>query len=522
MASITKPRTDGIMHKEELLSTYLEQHTSPIRLGSSYTTIQEAINAAPNATRVAIGVGQKEEKVSTKYANLHGEGSSTVLKGKNFSEVITLDMPLPHWQYRHIGDFNVDGTGTSGCTAMSFGDNAFSGRYIIERVNFTNLDTGIMKPSGNIGNIIKECSFSGLNWGYRAVDHKDMHAGCDTLKDVHMDGINTYAVYINAQNASHTGPTLVGGGVGAFKLRDSIIESSKGGGVYIKDNGTCPASPNLISATWFEAIASTEAVQVDGVAQKPRIIKLENGRIMFVEYSYINNIELVNSNLVTYGCRFDNADGRQDIVVDANSSIIAHDAYLNGSSGPNVIVESIASQSATLGTPNLSLRGNITKGRLFNPPAGIKKKAITFDSGSTSFTGAAQVQGQVEQGGLHAATCTSFQFGGAIPDAELEDSRVTLTKDKWYVWGINAKLVSGTVRMSLIGGITLGDIYLESGRWVSTFGVAKAGASETTGIHANTAGVSGGKVMLSDYFVVEFDTERDAMMFANLRMSLAQ
>lgn len=196
---------------------------------------------------------------------------------------------------------------------------------------------------------------STCDWGYYAISGSEMHCGADTLYNIHFDGISTYAVYLNG--------TVDNGGVGAWWLKDSIIEASGGGGIYLKSkSGDCPTSPCGVSNIWMEAVATSSAVQVDGIAQKPRVLKLVDTAIFFAEYSYLNNIELSNSNLVTYGCRFDNADGNQDIVIDEQSTIVAHDVYLNGSSEQNVIVESVASQTGKINTINLSIRGNLTRG----------------------------------------------------------------------------------------------------------------------------------------------------------------
>ncbi|WP_312754469.1 hypothetical protein, partial [Escherichia coli] len=127
-----------------------------------------------------------------------------------------------------------------------------------------------------------------------------------------------------------------------------------------------------ISNVWFEAVATADAVNVDGAAIEPRTLHLIDTSIFYAEYSYINSIKLERSNLITYGCRFDNADGNQSIEIDAESTIKAYDTYLNGTPGKDVIVESIASQTGKLHTIDLCLRGSITKGRLFNTPSGNK------------------------------------------------------------------------------------------------------------------------------------------------------
>ncbi len=342
-----------------------------------------------------------------------------------------------------------------------------------------------------------------------------MHCGADTLYNFHMNSISTYAVYLNAT----IGASSTGGGIGGWWLKDSIIEGSEGGGVYLKSKpGDCPSAPCGISNVWFEAIATADAVNVDGAAIEPRTLHLIDTSIFYAEYSYINSIKLERSNLVTYGCRFDNADGNQNIEIDADSTIKSYDTYLNGSSGKDVIVESIASQTGKIHTIDLCLRGSITKGRLFNLPSGNKLKAIPFDEGTHTWGGNASVTGSLVGMGLHSKNCESFTFP-ANAVLELTDSNFTINKGLWYVWGINARLNSGDMNMRITGGITLGGIHLKQGEWVSTFGVAQADASESASLYVTTSSES--VLYLADYFVAEFASQSEALAFANTRMALA-
>lgn len=486
-----------------------------IKHSGDFSTLQAAVDASLPKNDLLISPGEYTEKVTIGSAQLKGVGGAVVLKTPaDFTNTVQVNLSTPHWQFRHSGGFAIDGSGTTGAVGISFDpSDQYSGRHNFSDLYIHNINKAIQKPSGNIGNTWRNIGVSTCDWGYYAISGSEMHCGADTLYNIHFDGISTYAVYLNG--------TVDNGGIGGWWLKDSIIEASGGGGIYLKSkSGDCPTSPCGVSNVCTEAIATSSAVQVDGVAQKPRVLKLVDTAIFFAEYSYLNNIELSNSNLVTYGCRFDNADGNQDIVVDAQSTIVAHDVYLNGSSGKDVIVESVASQSATVATTNLSLRGNLTRGRVFNTPTGNKLKAITFDSGSHNFSGSGTVNGSTVSDGLHAATCTEFSFPGSGL-YEMVASRTTLTSGRWYVWGVNSRLQSGTADVSITSGITMGSVYTKSGEWISTFGVGKASATGTVSLYVSTAGGSGAVIRFSDFFIAEFTTQAQALAFANSRMSLA-
>lgn len=493
----------------------LLEHNNDVLHSKDFPTLQAAIDASLQKNDLLVSPGNYTEKVTIGNAQLKGVGGATVLKTPaDFTNTVQVNLATPHWQFRHSGGFAIDGSGTTGAVGISFDpSDQYSGRHNFSDVYIHNINKAIQKPSGNIGNTWRNIGISTCDWGYYAISGSEMHCGADTLYNIHFDGISTYAVYLDG--------TVDNGGGGAWWLKDSIIEASGGGGIYLKSkSGDCPTSPCGVSNIWMEAIATSPAVQVDGVAQKPRVLKLVDTAIFFAEYSYLNNIELSNSNLVTYGCRFDNADGNQDIVVDAQSTIVAHDVYLNGSSGKDVIVESVASQSATIAATNLSLRGNLTRGRVFNTPTGNKLMAITFDSGSHNFSGSGTVNGSTVSDGLHAATCTEFSFPGAGL-YEMVATRTTITSGRWYVWGVNSRLQSGSADISITSGITMGSVYTKPGEWISTFGVGEASTTGTVALYVSTGGGSGATVRFSDFFIAEFTTQAQALAFANSRMSLS-
>ena len=486
-----------------------------VKHSGDFSTLQAAVDASLPKNDLLISPGEYTEKVTIGNAQLKGVGGAVVLKTPTgFTNTVQVNSSTPHWQFRHSGGFAIDGSGTTGRVGISFDpSDQYSGRHNFSDLYIHNINKAIQKPSGNIGNTWRNIGVSTCEWGYYAISGSEMHCGADTLYNFHFDGISTYAVYLNG--------TIDNGGIGGWWLKDSIIEASGGGGIYLKSkSGDCPTSPCGVSNVWMEGVATSPAVNVDGVAQKPRVLKLVDVAIFFAEYSYLNNIELSNSNLVTYGCRFDNADGNQDIVIDEQSTIVAHDVYLNGSSGKDVIVESVASQSATIATTNLSLRGNLTRGRLFNTPTGNKLKVITFDAGSHEFSGSATVNGSTVSDGLHATTCTEFSFPGAGL-FEMVASRTTITSGRWYVWGVNSRLQSGLADISMTSGITMGSVYTKPGEWISTFGVGKASATGVVALYASTGGSSGATVRFSDFFIAEFTTQAQALAFANSRMSLA-
>lgn len=519
MAKLTKPKTDKVLHKQESLESSLDKFLPRKRNSSSYDTLQLAIDDTPAGGTLNIDRGTYVAPLVVGNLNIVGDGAATLIRQKEgFSKAVRLKTSIPHWAFHHSGSFSIDGTGTVGATGIGFDENEqYAGRHNVSDVYLHNLNKAIEKPAGNIGNTWRHISIDACQWGYYAKSASEMHCGADTLYNVHMSNIDTYAIYLNATVGADSN---FGGGIGGWWLKDSIIEGAKGGGIYLKNKkGDTPQAPCGISNVWFEAVAKEGAVNVDGAAIKPRTLHLIDTSIFYAEYSYINNIKLENSNLVTYGCRFDNADLNQDFDIDSNSTVKAYDAYLNGSSGGDVIVESIASQLAQLETASVSMRGSLPRSRMYNPSSGRKLKAITFANGTHTWGGNADVQVSSVPDGLLSPTCEKFVFPRASI-TELTESRVTTTKDKWYVYGISAYLESGYADMEIKGGITFGRVFLKQGQWISTFGVAQASRPDTANLYCTTS--EGATVKLADYFVVEFDTQAEALAFANLRVALEE
>lgn len=512
-----------------LLDVYSKGEVSSIlntdsKSTSSYSgSISSAIEAAGDGGSVVISPGTyKSNNYSFAGRNISGSGYNTVISVKPFETGLTSTLSVPHWRQKHLSDLQFTGTAIQGNNGFQFPDDPYAGRVVLDRLYFNDLDVGIRKNAGNIGNTYRNVSIRNANYGYRAKAHDKMHIGADTLYGYHSEAISQYSVMLDATSTS-SATNHGAGGIGGWWIRDSIMEASAGGGIRLKNKpGDCPTSPCGLSNVWFEAIATGRAINVGEGAELPRVLKLIDTSVFFAEHSYINNIELSNSNLITYGCRFDNADGHQSFSLDSNSIIFAKDAYLNGSSTSNVIVESLVSQTAKItGTSDLSVRGYVTKGRVFNPDSGTVLVRKPFGTGGNNFGGTGSASEGSDTRGIHSQSSGYYELGGAA-QYELINGVFNITAGKWYVWGISANRIQGGADgvISIFGSASLGKVFTEGGKWVHTFGVAQASVSGTANLHINLNGLPGMVLSLADYFVVEFDNQRDALIFTNSRMAL--
>ena len=518
-SQLSKPSGSSLIGSGE---RNLQERNSDIPHSGDYTDLEAVLSSVADGGSVVVSPGTISGQYNVGNRNISGSGYNTVFNVGSFETALTYNLSVPHWQQRILSNLKFDGAQIQANNGVVISSDPYAGRLVMTNSYFQDLDVGVRKLAGNIGNTFRNVSMSNVNFAERAKANDEMHIGSEFWYNSHFDTVAQYAFELDATSPSSvTNP--ISGGIGQWWLKDSIIEASQGGGIRLKNKpGDCPTTPCGISNVWFEAIATGGAINVGDGAELPRVIKLIDTSIFFAEYSYINNIELTNSNLVTYGCRFDNADGHQSFSIDDSSSITAHEAYLNGSSGKYVKVESIASQTAKItGTSDLAMRGSVTKGRVYNPDTGKKLVARPFGDGGNNFGGTGSATESSDTRGIHSVSSGYYEMSGAAI-YELIGGSFQITSGRWYVWGISANRIQGGADgvISIFGTASLGTVFTELGKWVHTFGVAQASVTGTANLRVDLSGVTGMVLSLADYYVVEFTNQRDALIFANSRMAL--
>lgn len=495
-------------------------------LSSSKPTTQEAINALDERTLLFLPNNKDiSGGLSTGNADLVGQGYSTKIVVADNSYGVELKQSIPNWEKRSVKNLSVHGSfGSRSGKGVTFDpSDSGAGRWNMEYIGFQNLDIGIYKPVGNIGNTYSNISVELANYGYRAKSGVNMHSGSDLIRDSHFRYIDVWSV--DLQNDVD--------GFGQFTVDNTIFEGSTGGGIRIDCGNITPYSPITIRNCWFELIATAATVSRDGVNEVPRQIKLIDTPVAFIESTYFYNIELINSNLIADQCRIDSgATGTINLIVDANSSLTVTNLITQGAVGKVPLIKSIASANP-IWTQSNSLRGEATKGMVLDAKAwgGVVKKANKFTGtvGATTW-----VFHQVS--GTYTTACIDDGLlqTGAMNLILNPSSEVTLpnffqtTVGKWYVWGVDVKMLGGDGVMSFgtdfpITKNMFGDIYLEQDKWVSSFGIAQASATgDALGFYAASFGGAILNVAVQNFFIVEFDKESDALAFANARLGISK
>lgn len=486
-----------------------------IKHSGNFTGLQEAINNTRYRDDLLITPNTYTGQYTSGNANLIGTGYNVKFKPSPGSTSITLSESSRLWQYRHAQNFLIEGNiSAPQGTGIAFGSSNLDGRWNFRDIAFDGLDIGIYKPKGNIGNTYQHCSYLECNYGHKAYSDPTMHAGSDTWRDCHFAGIKKYCIYLNGK----VGGPAPGGGIDGIKIQDCIMEQCEGGGIYLNGNDLAPVVPPVISNVWFELVAKDATVDIDGVVQKPRQLKLVDMPAVVAEQCYFDNIELINSTLVARGCRFDDAAQAMDISIDNTSAIIVHDLIAGGSVGNKITVESIANQSyPSADTKDLSMKAARIYGRVYNLSSGeVLMKESFSGNGPWQFFGTATVDAFSASDGV-----ISGKSGQLVIPAGFSvslNSSANIEKNFYQVWGCSMKLVSGDVSAFLGDTALLGGIYSETGKWIHSFGIGRAAKSGSVKMMIST--VSGCTVRVSDMFVVQFEKATEAYDFANSRQSV--
>lgn len=487
-----------------------------IKHSGNYADLQTAINATRYRDDLLISPATYTGEYTSGNANLIGTGYNVIFKPGIGETSITLSESSRLWQYRHAQNFLIEGNiSAPQGTGIAFGSSNLDGRWNFRDIAFDGLDIGVYKPKGNIGNTYQHCSYLECNYGHKAKSDNTMHAGSDTWRDCHFAGIKKYCIYIDGS----VGGPAPGGGLDGIKIQDCIMEQCEGGGIYLKGNGAAPVVPPVISNVWFELVAKDATVDIDGVVQKPRQLKLENMKSVVAERCYLHDIELIGSTLTMNSCRIDNATGSLSIIKDDASSIVAKDIVAGGRIGSQVIVDSIVEQTYPAAeNVDLSMRGYFPASRIKRTPSGAVLASEAFTgSGPWQFLGtgigdAISVQdGIISNGCAQLTIPAGWELSYAIQEASIQ-------KYYYIVWGCNLKLVSGDIEGLFSSSVTLGSAYAKTGEWISTFGVGQAINSGTVRLKFRT--INGASVRFSDFFICQFNNKDDAYAFANKRVSI--
>lgn len=476
---------------------------------AQYATVDQAVAQSPLAV-THLGAGTTTTTGSQlSGTSVVGIGPGATLKAGGTSTVLNLGYvnSPSQWTSKCLSMLTVDGNAKAS-DGVTFADSAstqVSGRWVIEKSTFLDCKKAIHKPTGNIGNTLRDVSIKGCDYGYYAVASASplMHAGCDTLDRVHIAATALAAVYIDSSVS----------GTGGTKLVDTIIEANPGFGVFVK-NWATGYTPLTLDNVWFESNATSGTVTINGTPYTPVDLYLENASHVVLVNGIVPKTKLVNSHLVVSDSFLSGDVATWSI--DSESTVSADRLRIDGGVHP-VTINSIAAAFRPL--------GNFAP--VFYAPARVASSANgsnvlysqSFDNADTySFSGTTTVTATRVADGVIFDSCANCVF--PVSTTEQSDAW-TLTLNKWYVFTMDVKHVSGTLSdmsMSISSGVSMTPSFsslLSNGKWVTVATIGKCTSGGTARLRIVNGAAGSQTIRFSALQVIECDTEAEALAYYN-------
>ena len=506
-------------------TTQREVNTKTLKLAKSISDINAQI--ATNEKRTVYLDASLNTAIDLKDIDLIGSGYDNVITVAENSFGIQSSVTHPNWDRRRLENLKIVGASRNNTIGFKFADDILAGRRHLNYVSFSNLDVAIKKPKGNIGNTYQNLNISQCNYGYVAVAEAGlkMHTGCDTFRDCQFDNISKWAIDIDDAYA----------GAGQLAIYDSIFEYCTSG-IRINLHNNLTFSPPIIKNCWFEGVANSseiaygtfKTIDTRHGSETARMIKLIDVPQIIIDGCFLANMELINSNVYAQNCRIDNSafSGYPQFFIDANSRLYADNLTAFGTVHKDIIVRSVTARQKKTDTANsFSFRGEVPKGVLNQPLTSVNYIGRTYNGTAGTTVGIKErtygdnaLTGNIINGGCLNKTC--LQLPLTVGNIAMLPT-VNLTADKWAVWGVTLKAsaIGQFLFMDGQGGTSvLGEAIVDVGKWTHTWGVAQVGVSAP--VQLRLALSANGTVYIENYFIAEFDTEKEAIDFANARMAI--
>jgi len=484
--------------------------------------VQLAINSASSSQTVYFPKGTYliNVVIPQNGPDLRGDGNSASLLS-SYSEtgyaVVIHKRQLEgiFWAPITISELSFDGDVAKKKNGVSFGSKGayqsgdeLIGRVFFDNVRFHNLNRCVHKVFGNIGNSFNQCTFLEANYHYYV--EKDvssgpyvMHGGADTLHKCHFEGASIASVYIDSPE----------NGSGQTVVRDCIFEANPGFPVFVKSYDGVGWSPPLVfENVWFEANATSASVTVNGTSYTPKDFYLQDCNSCVVNRSGLGKIQLVRSQMYTNGC----STGANPLNVNKDSASILHVRDFNVYTNPDTelyisnVLYSAAQAGNYSGRFSSRPRSRVTMGygenRVFNESFAARN--------SYTLTGATSITGVKAADGILFDSCMEVAMTAGKTNVY---GIVTIPSDKYIVWTIDAKRVTGgavTVALAYGGSLT-NSLTVSSAQWTSYLGLTNTigMATFTASLYITSPPSGSSTFRLSAYQIMAFDTLEQAVKY---------
>lgn len=213
------------------------------------------------------------------------------------------------WDGVEIADLSIEGLGTRRGTGLSHGavtyqrGDEYVGRTALTRVGFSNLQTCVARPYGNIGLWVDNCTFAEADyhlWGRSRAPgggSDAMHGGNVIVTRSHFSAFFKASLYLDS-------PV---GDAGQIVFENNIFELAPGFVAFIRAFSTGPVPGLIFRRNWNEQTATGRNVEIDGVrhAQARFIHATDCAAPIVLEDTPPGPVTLRNAQLETRGCALD-------------------------------------------------------------------------------------------------------------------------------------------------------------------------------------------------------------------------
>lgn len=497
---------------------------------------QAAIAAVGSVGTIVIPTGTFKANINTGNSRINfvGQGMQrTILSPYDSTLPTLLAGGNTGWTNGRVCQLTFQGAtpGSAIGTAVQFGsipyatNDAYHGRWFFEHVEFLDWNKCLNRLYGNIGVWGRGCQFGNANYHIWGASNSSpaMHAGNMRWQECHFQSAQLAHLYIDSSIASYQ------------IVYDSCIHEQNPGFLYFLWNfNSTGNSPGVtINDGVQEGNYTASSVIVEGNVYTPGFLYARNSQQVDVNRSTLGPVTLINSQLTTTACTIDSLAVTQD----ADSSVINNDAFADV---PQATVSGYTSSIRNFSRVGSQTGGAVIPNRvalayqeaqpatgssfpvilaqaLFQDPAGCLFLKIAGTGGDLTSTLVADgvLNRQCQELTVGAVANTKYCYFYPTPALGLN-----VTVNKYIVWFVSAKLISGTSPSLYIGNNqvygTIGKI--TSKTWKTYGCVTYAGASGSFGLALDTGSAGLAAVLrFGEFSFVQFDTKQEAIEYLDSR-----
>lgn len=473
--------------------------------------------------------------------NIIGDGQGSVLMTDgNGGPVVILGDKRPTWKWAKVSDIAIIGHNpnhqlTSDSIGVMFSNpsnpginNNEPGRWVFERVLFSNCLYGVYKPHGNIANHFIDCTFTKNDIGVLAIAKLDpdsyMHAGCDRYSGGQFDTHTVACI----QYLDDVQQLIIDGTI--FESNHEAWAIS----IHVKEEPRMTWNAICLRNVWFESTGDNRPGGSGG------ILDIEGVRSVRIDDCKLDGrIRLVDSSLNLYNCRLDSdagGVGGDNYQIDEKSSFVAYEHRYQSYPTSKIFVNSI-SYDGSQDILQQPWQPTSVWGPLRCMTATMPNSDIVvlnhFDTVSEPFTIVSGGSGTTFSNVLPVRVLGSgsgglFIYGGSRIRSDNVIGVIQPTPSKKYiVWSIHTflQVIEGSTGDDedaifgeiLSGGVALGRVYFKAGQWACSYGMKLVDTTSRLDFRLEFASSMPAYFYITDYQIITFDYLHHANSYVNSR-----